>query len=76
MISDEAVEAAAEAAHLSKLTGVRWDDIPQWKKVDRLSEARAALEAAAPYVAAEAWDEGRESVDFDSCGLNPYRSQA
>jgi hypothetical protein len=82
-ISDEAVEAAAEAAHLSKLTGVRWGDIPKWKKTDRLSETRAALEAAAPHIVreaqAEAWSEGAHfgglyPVVFRND--NPYRSQA
>ena len=69
MISDEAVQAAMEAFLLESS-----------KRKGELGGSSlallSALEAAAPHIAAEAWDEGRESVDFDSCGLNPYRSQA
>ena len=43
---NERVEAAAKAAHVSKLTGVQWDDMPKWKRIDRINEARAALAAA------------------------------
>lgn len=61
-IPDEAVKAAAEAyINATRPVG--------------LAEIEAILEAAAPHMLAGAWDEGRESVDFDSCGLNPYRSQ-
>jgi hypothetical protein len=38
--------------------------------------AKAVLEAAAPYLMAQAWDEGREADDFEvSIGMdgNPYR---
>lgn len=55
MIPTTAVEAAAKAAHLSKLTGVQWEDLPNWKKRDRLNEARAALKAAAPHMR-DAWE--------------------
>ena len=43
---NERVEAAAKAAHVSKLTGVQWDGMPKWKRMDRINEARAALAAA------------------------------
>ena len=64
MIADEAVEAAAKvlASHAYPIS------------LDKPYEAaaRAALEAAAPYLMAEAWDEGWQSDD----GLesNPYWS--
>jgi hypothetical protein len=61
MISDEAVEAVYDKFFHLGLSATQIEGI---------------LEAAAPYIAAQAWDEGRESVDFDSCGINPYRSQA
>ena len=75
MISDEAVEAAATAAQheYAKIhgRGERWEAI-----------ARAALEAAAPLIAAEAWDRCAASI-VDQYGnplipysnTNPYRSQ-
>lgn len=50
LIPKEAIEAAAEAVLISKLTGARWKDVPGWKKEGLLDEARAALEAAAPYM--------------------------
>jgi hypothetical protein len=74
VISDEAVEAAA-----SYMDGA----IDYISSPSHMREAmRAALEAAAPYIAAEAWEEGvmyasrgtfRDYEDFEA---NPYRSQA
>lgn len=71
MISDEAVKAAAIALYDRKhIEGVG------------LADVRRALEAAAPYLLAEAWDEGLEyradggyihPVEYEA---NPYRSQA
>jgi hypothetical protein len=69
-----------------------WDlQMPQ-TRANYLVDARAALEAAAPYIAADeradAWDEGRLSYRDDLAGTpsfgtpgykettNPYRSQA
>ena len=75
MISDEAVEAAAKAYHRAlrqRKTGP-----------NALLEA---LDAAAPYLKAEAWDEGWEAGSDDETDSywgprsvttpNPYRSQA
>lgn len=50
MIPAEAVEAAAEVA--ARREGYGWDE---YREV-----AREILEAAAPYLMAQAWDEGRE----------------
>lgn len=73
-ISEQAIEAAAKAAHVSKLTGVRWDDIPKWKRVDRLSEARAALEAATPHLMAAAVDQARANNDHINPDAGAYSS--
>jgi hypothetical protein len=74
VISDEAVEEAARAA-AAFFEG----------KPPRGTRAaiRQALEAAAPYIAAEAWDRAASSI-VDEHGnqiipdsnTNPYRSQA
>lgn len=73
MISDEAVEAAAKAI----LSGM--DERHHAYKI-----AYAALEAAAPYMVADAWEAGADayysqlskvSFGFDFIP-NPYRSQA
>lgn len=49
VIPAEAVEAAAKAAESTWNTWGNWEDV-----------AQAALEAAAPYMLAAAWDEGHE----------------
>jgi hypothetical protein len=63
VVPEEAVEAAANA--ISECSGMRFDGF--WSRVEdlepedreyALTEARAALEAAAPFIAAKAWDEG------------------
>ena len=82
MISDEAVEAAAK-----RMAGARhglWELTPESKRRVYLRDARLALEAAAPDMQAEAWDEGANAY-FDQLSevahdwtvvRNPYRSQA
>jgi hypothetical protein len=71
VISDEAVEAAHKAWRAQAGTeGTIFE-----------YNLRAALEAAAPYIAAEAWERGREDWWDDlrikgSNTPNPYRSQA
>lgn len=69
-VPDEAVEAAREALR-SKVNQIRygeeWDD---W----RARQARAVIEAAAPFIAAQAWDAGwNAGMRFES-PKNPYRS--
>jgi hypothetical protein len=75
-ISDEAVEAAART-----LRPYMDDD-----HFDLDAVARAALETAAPFIAAQAWDEGNEA-GFNECSTeeypeyyqpatNPYRSKS
>jgi len=67
VIPDEAVEAAADAM------------APVVKKLEALILARAALEAAAPHMLAEAWQKGRSAGQMDPYdrypAKNPYRSE-
>ena len=67
-ISNEAVEAAANA--ISECSGMRFDGF--WSRVEdlepedreyALTEARAALEAAAPIIRAEAAGQWAEAMD-------------
>lgn len=89
MIPNEAVDAAANA--ISQSSGMRfdgfWSRIEDLEPEDReyaLQEARAALEAAAPYIQAAAWDEGeaagQDNVDSNrgyniEHKYNPYTRQ-
>jgi hypothetical protein len=84
MISDEAVEAA-----LRKLFPQR--AVSDFNRGVWTPTIKTILEAAAPYIKAEAWDEGakagadyeyRTALAFERCTLeeltpvtNPYRSQ-
>jgi hypothetical protein len=73
VISDEAVEAAVRASY-------RRND---WVDENNRKFIKRALEAAAPFIAAEAWDRCASSI-VDEHGnpiipdsnTNPYRSQA
>jgi hypothetical protein len=65
VISDEAVEAAARA------WVQRHAQPGSWTVEENL---RAALAAAAPFIAAQAWDEGWRSGIFRDGNTNPYRS--
>jgi len=57
-VPDEAVEAAAKAFY-----GTAWDDVmdhgPQWA----MSQMRSALEAAAPFIAAQALKDAAEAFE-------------
>lgn len=71
MIPETAVEAAARALYRYEYQNFTQDEL-----MFALKQARLALEAAAPYMLARAWDEGREADDFEvSIGMdgNPYR---
>ena len=68
MIPDVAVEAAAKCTYEREM-GVNWDGLQSSVKRGYLEDARAALEAAAPHMLAEAWDEGHAagiSHDFEA----------
>ena len=65
-ISDEAVEAATAALLKAWGYGTRTDS-------GTSADMRIALEAAAPHIAAQAWDEGWFAEGWQT---NPYRSQA
>lgn len=88
-VPDEAVEAAAKAIH--EAGGFyKWEDPEGWRERAASEEARAALTAAAPFIAAQAWDEGRlagwsnrtqsfirqqtYTEDVANATPNPYRS--
>jgi len=76
VIQDAAVEAAAEAVYGGTLDGSIQRDA--W-----LADFRKALEAAAPHMLAEAWEQGMQAM-YDTTSSewppipeqNPYRSQA
>ena len=57
LVTDEALEAAARALHGAE-TPREWGDTPVGYRELTRDSARAALEAAAPLIAAKAWDEG------------------
>lgn len=94
MMSGEAVEAAARGIftldqdhHMDRLElEAAWDRLPsETARDDYRYAARAALEAAAPYMLAAAWDEGQRAMVQDLAGTprfgtpgykttpNPYR---
>lgn len=77
-VPDEAVEAAMKAL-------LRMDD-GAWAVVDATyidhlePQVRRSLEVAAPFIAAQAWDEGRldghaEAQSGYENAMNPYRSE-
>lgn len=84
MISDEVLEAAA-AANYEARTGKKWSVASTvWKALERSWMLRS-LEAAAPHMLADAWDEGEQSGAMNHAAeeypeakdiTNPYRSQA
>lgn len=75
-ISDEAVEAAAKATYSSDgLNAWTLEDVSTHNHYRR--KARASLEAAAPHLMAQAWDEGVAYVFEGGAEVsdeNPYRS--
>lgn len=82
-ISDEALKAANDA-YCETLTELRLAEGGGFKVASQVRRSiRAALEAAAPYIAAEAWDRCAASI-VDEYGnpiipdsnTSPYRSQA
>ena len=78
VIPDAAVEAAAVAVYGAECADLGADEEPK-VKASYLSDARAALEAAAPHMLeeakADAWDEGKNVRRCDGVPPNPYRSQ-
>jgi hypothetical protein len=72
VIPDVAVEAAARAIAAQDMRGYDWESF--------IPDAKAALEAAAPHMLAEAWDLGHVAAAVDAKyggkeALNPYGSQ-
>jgi len=74
-VPDEAVEAAARVQYEAEL-GINWSGQPSPLKRGYLDDARRMLEAAAPLIAAQAWDEGWKAGAewMEPTGPNPYRS--
>ena len=71
--SDEAVEAAARAALANDSLRSLWRNAdPEWRESYK-STLRAALTAAAPFIAAQAWDEGRDVAHAEMARM--YSSQ-
>ena len=80
-VPDEAVEAAATWLHdqdcPSALHAGRPADFPCYAWME---EAKELLEILAPFVAAQAWDEGRQDGHLEAQSgyenaMNPYRSE-
>jgi hypothetical protein len=79
-IPDAAVEKAARVLYEREHgTDVRWGAIPQPMRRRYRNDARAALEVAAIYMLAAAWNEGATAqaecygMDKDT-GPNPYKA--
>lgn len=77
-IPNEAIEAAAKGAFKRTHPHGNWSLAISDMRDQYLSEAHAALEAAAPYMLAEAWEQGYEAADYDAPHSiktdNPYRT--
>jgi len=77
-VPDEAVEAAARAyqSEVSYTGAPNWDDLTEGRQLLRVEWMRTALTAAAPFIAAQAWDEGWKAGAewMEPTGPNPYRS--
>lgn len=74
VIPVEAVEAAALALYERDYGVTDWDIVSVGTRDNYIDEARTALEAAAPYMMAGAWDEGYHTGDCESFDSNPYRT--
>lgn len=72
---EEAVEAAAKAIYESE--GDSWDEGTETAREFSRVHARAALTAAAPFIAAQAWEEGSWAAQDWKLPRerNPYRSE-
>lgn len=84
-VPDEAVGAAWRAALANDSIRSLWRNAdPEWRESYK-STLRAALTAAAPFIAAQAWDAAVQYADDQGCLLyheakgikshNPYRSE-
>lgn len=78
MVSDEAVEAAVDAVldHWRQFSSGRCacgEFISRDPQEVARHLAKAALAAAAPFIASQAWEEGRDTSG--PYPVNPYRSE-
>jgi hypothetical protein len=80
MIPAQAVEAAALAVFVQSYERADWNLVVHQTKQRYIRDARTALEAAAPHMLAEAWEEGRQAEEdappLHRAAPNPYRSQS
>jgi len=76
VIPDAAVEAAARAVFEQQYEPEEWKLVVWQTRQRHLDDARLALDAAAPHLMAQAWDEGKDVRRCDGVPPNPYRSQA
>ena len=66
IVTDEMVETAAQAAYNSRSGGYNlWAHATRCEEEMYLEDARAALEAAAPQIAAAAWAEGYAAAQLE-----------
>lgn len=75
-IDPRAIRAATRAAYKVHSTPYDFDT---WEMAEGAEIARAALEAAAPFMCAKAWNEGRLDAQMAPPGqlpTNPYQGQA
>ena len=65
-VTDEMVETAARAAYNSRSGGYNlWAHATRCEEEQYLEDARAALEAAAPQIAAAAWNGGYAAAQLE-----------
>ena len=83
LVTDAMVETAAKADHATYDAEADWDRIDDLTRDVWRDGARAALESAAPAIAAKAWEEGyaacrnRPRVDgYLINRANPYQTRA
>lgn len=65
-------EVAARA--LAEATWGKWENVPSEMRGRLILAARITIAAACPFIAAQAWDEGRAAGSESIRQENPYRS--
>jgi len=83
-IPEAAVEAAAEAIYERRFGPKGWDGLPDKPRKQYADDARSILEAAAPYLMEQAWDEceraeyvitlNADEAAWEAVKANPYRT--
>jgi hypothetical protein len=74
LIPDEAVEAVAMVLVEDGAYGVPWGDASGDDRAEAMGKARILLKAAAPFMMAQAWQEGHDHFERKGWSeQNPYR---